>query len=379
VPTLYDVARLADVSTATVSRVLHGQDRVRESTRARVQKAIEELGYVPDGAAQSLSRRRKDVIGLICIERPTHEQDVENMNLTYTDELLRGVEGRIRDLDWSLLIGFWNGVTDPDFARLSAMSGKVDGVLISEGSIPGALVERLASRVPVVVIAGTPAERAVDVVTADNYSGSVAVVTHLVEVHGRRRLFHLDGPPTAPDATQRRLGLEEVIRLHPSSRLVGSAYGSFSVESGLEIGERILAQSRIDDEGGLDLPDAIVAANDQMAIGLLRAFGRAGIRVPEDVAVVGFDDIFPDNLCEPPLTTVHQPMRMLGSRACDRLLERIADPGLPPTVQLLPTELVLRESCGCPSGPVAREPVRPASFPVFAYSSAPLAPSAAQE
>jgi LacI family transcriptional regulator len=387
VSTLYDVARLAGVSTATVSRVLHGQDRVRESTRARVQKAIEELGYVPDGAAQSLSRRRKDVIGLICIERPTHEQDVENMNLTYTDELLRGVEGRIRDLDWSLLIGFWNGVTDPDFARLSAMSGKVDGVLISEGSIPGRLVERLASRVPVVVIAGTPAERAVDVVTADNYSGSVAIVTHLVEVHGRRRLFHLDGPPTAPDATQRRLGLEEVLRLHPSSRLVGSAHGSFSVESGLDIGERILARSqtvhnhtqgRID-EGDLDLPDAIVAANDQMAIGLLRAFVRAGVRVPQDVAVVGFDDIFPDNLCEPPLTTVHQPMRMLGSRACDRLLERLADPGLPPTVQLLPTELVLRESCGCPAGPVARQPVRPASSPVFAHSSASLATSAAQE
>jgi LacI family transcriptional regulator len=393
VATLYDVARLSGVSTATVSRVLHGQDRVRETTRTKVQKAIEELGYVPDGAAQSLSRRRKDVIGLICIERPSHEVDVENMNLTYTDELLRGVEGRIRDLDWSLLIRFWNGVTDPDFARLSAMSGKVDGVLISEGSIPGRLVERLASRVPVAVIAGAPAERAVDVVTADNYSGSVAVVTHLVEAHGRRRLFHLDGPPTAPDATQRRLGLEEVLRLHPSSRLVGSAHGSFSVESGLEIGERILARSRISqrqfaqgridqgwiDHGRDDLPDAIVAANDQMAIGLLRAFARAGIRVPEDVAVVGFDDIFPDNLCEPPLTTVHQPMRMLGSRACDRLLERIADPDLPPTVQLLPTELVLRESCGCLAGPVTRQAVRPASSTIFAHSSALLATPAAQE
>jgi LacI family transcriptional regulator len=387
VATLYDVARLSGVSTATVSRVLHGQDRVRETTRTKVQKAIEELGYVPDGAAQSLSRRRKDVIGLICIERPTHEQDVENMNLTYTDELLRGVEGRIRDLDWSLLIRFWNGVTDPDFARLSAMSGKVDGVLISEGSIPARLVERIASRVPVAVIAGAPAERAVDVVTADNFSGSVAVVTHLVEAHGRRRLFHLDGPPTAPDATQRRLGLEEVIRLHPTSRLVGSARGSFSVESGLKVGERILTRSRITqgqiDHGwighGHDLPDAIVAANDQMAIGLLRAFARAGIRVPEDVAVVGFDDIFPDNLCEPPLTTVHQPMRMLGSRACDRLLERIADPGLPPTVQLLPTELVLRESCGCLAGPVTRQPVRPASSSVFAHSSALFAAPAALE
>src|ERR1700734_185793 len=165
VVTLYDVARLADVSTATVSRVLHGQDRVRESTRARVQKAIEELGYVPDNAAQSLSRGRKEVIGIVCIERPADHH--ENMNLTYTDELLHGVESHIRTLDWSLLITFWNEVTDPGFPRLAAMSGKVDGVLIGEGSFPARLLERLAARVPVTLIAGPPDERAFDVVTAD--------------------------------------------------------------------------------------------------------------------------------------------------------------------------------------------------------------------
>jgi LacI family transcriptional regulator len=106
-----------------------------------------------------------------------------------------------------------------------------------------------------------------------------------------------------------------------------------------------------------DLPDAIVSANDQMAIGVLKALARAGIRVPEDVAVVGFDDIFPGSLCDPPLTTVHQPMRMLGERACARLLDRIANPSLPPTVELLPTELVLRSSCGCPPGTIIRRPV----------------------
>src|SRR5690242_485677 len=96
-----------------------------------------------------------------------------------------------------------------------------------------------------------------------------------------------------------------------------------------------------------------------MAIGVLRALARAGIRVPEDVAVVGFDDIFPGSLCDPPLTTVHQPMRLLGERACARLLDRIADPALRPTVDLLPTELVLRSSCGCPGGASIRKPVDP--------------------
>jgi LacI family transcriptional regulator len=355
VTTLYDVARLAGVSTATVSRVLHDQDRVRESTRSRVKKAIEELGYVPDSAAQSLSRRRKEVIGIVCIERPANHH--ENMNLTYTDELLHGVEAHIRTLGWSLLITFWNEATDPGFPRLDAMSGKVDGILVGEGSFPARLLERLATRVPVAVIAGPPDEREVDVVTADNRAGSVAVVTHLVEVHGSRRLFHLDGPPNAPDASERRLALEQVLSDHPGSRLVGTTHGSFSVESGEEAAGRMLAAF------AGELPDAIVCANDQMAIGLLRAFAQASIRVPDDVAVVGFDDIFPGRLSDPPLTTVYQPMRSLGERACARLMERIATPELPPVVELLPTELVIRQSCGCPPGAVVRQPVRPPGGP----------------
>src|SRR5271156_1913095 len=124
VVTLYDVARLAGVSTATVSRVVHGQDRVREVTRIRVQRAIEELGYVPDGAAQSLSRRRKDVIGMVCVEREIEQHDIENVGLLYYDEVLRGVEARIRNHNWSLLITFMQG-DRPDFSRMDSLIGKV--------------------------------------------------------------------------------------------------------------------------------------------------------------------------------------------------------------------------------------------------------------
>ncbi len=349
--TLYDVARLAGVSTATVSRVVHGQDRVREATRIRVQRAIEELGYVPDGAAQSLSRRRKDVIGMVCVEREAQQYDIENMNLLFYDEVLRGVEARIRDQEWSLLITFLQGANDPGFPRLESFSGKVDGILIGEGIVPERFIERMAARVPLVIFAGTPDERAADVVTADNFSGSAALVTHLIRDHGRRRLFFVNGPGDSPDARERRLGLEHVLSSNPQCRLIGSHQGFYSVRSGEEAGMRLLAISRE------DFPDAIVSANDQMAIGVLKALAQADIRVPEDVAVVGFDDIFPGSLCDPPLTTVHQPMRMLGERACARLLDRIASPGLPPTVELLPTELVLRSSCGCPPGTVIRRPV----------------------
>ena len=350
--TLYDVARLAGVSTATVSRVVHGQDRVREATRLRVQQAIEELGYVPDGAAQSLSRRRKDVIGLVCVERELEHFDIENVGLLYYDEVLRGVEACIRHRNWSLLITFMQG-DRPDFSRLDSLSGKVDGILIGEGFVASPIIERLAARVPVVVIAGTPGETAADVVAADNFSGSAAIIKHLIADHGKRRLFHIDGPPNSPDAGERRLALEQVLRDHPQSRLIGSIQGILSVRSGEQAAENLLARHR------RAMPDAVVCANDQMAIGVLRAFAAGGVRVPEEVAVVGFDDIVLGSLYDPTLTTVHQPMRLLGERACARLLDRIADPGLRPAVELLPTELVLRSSCGCSAEAGTRQPVLP--------------------
>jgi LacI family transcriptional regulator len=346
--TLYDVARLAGVSTATVSRVVHGQDRVADGTRARVREIIDQLGYVPDGAAQSLSRRQKHIIGLVGVERlAPHQYDIESMSLLFYDEILRGVEQCIRHHNWSLLITYLREESNDDLRRLQTLSGKVDGLLIGEGIVPSDELARLAERLPVVVVAGDPAEEAADVVTADNRSGSAALVSHLVEVHGRRRLFHVDGPPSAPDAKERRLALNEVVQAHHGVALVGSHSGRFSVASGEEAGEKLLA-----DHGAL--PDAIVCANDQTAIGVLQALSAGGVRVPEELSVTGFDDIFPGSLFEPSLTTVHQPMRLLGERACARLLDRIARPDLPTQVELLPTDLVLRKSCGCPPGTAAR-------------------------
>jgi LacI family transcriptional regulator len=346
--TLYDVARLAAVSTATVSRVVHGQDRVADATRERVRQVIDQLGYVPDGAAQSLSRRQKHIIGLVCVERlAPHQYDIESMSLLFYDEILRGVEQRIRYHNWSLLITYLSEDSNEDRRRLQSLSGKVDGLLIGEGIVPSDELARLAERIPVVVVAGDPAEGAADVVTADNRSGSAALIRHLIEVHGRRRIFVVDGPPSAPDAKERRLALNEVIRAHHGVALVGSHSGRFSVESGEEAGQILLADLA-------SLPDAVVCANDQMAIGVLQALARGGVNVPEDLSVTGFDDIFPGSLLEPSLTTVHQPMRLLGERACARLLDRIAEPDLPTQVELLPTQLVLRKSCGCPPGATAR-------------------------
>lgn len=367
VVTLFDVARLAGVSTATVSRVVHGQDRVREATRIRVQQAIEELGYVPDAAAQSLSRRRKDIIGMMCLERERAGQhDIESECLLYYDEVQRGVQARIRDSQWLLLSTFMQAgrAGEPELSRLNPLLGKVDGILIGEGFADSRYIQRLAARLPVVVIAGNPGTPgaqaagaqaadvvAADVVAADNFSGAAALITHLIAGHGRRRLFHVGGPPNSPDAIQRRLALDHVLRGDPRCELIGSAQGIFSIASGEQAGDELLARHRA------ALPDAVVCANDQMAIGVLRSLAAAGVRVPDEVAVTGFDDLYPARLADPPLTTVRQPMRTLGERACDRLLDRIAHPSLSPAVQLLPTELVLRSSCGCPPGTVTRRTV----------------------
>src|SRR5215469_12314458 len=348
----------------------HTGGPVADSTRARVRDVIDQLGYVPDGAAQSLSRRQKNVIGLVGVERlAPHQYDIESMSLLFYDEILRGVEQRIRYHNWSLLITYLREESSDDLRRLQSLSGKVDGLLIGEGIVPSDQLARLAERLPVVVVAGDPAEHAADVVTADNRSGSAALVTHLVEEHGRRRIFHVDGPPSAPDAKERRLALTEVIQSHPTTDLIGSYCGRFSVQSGEEAGERLLADRSA-------LPDAVVCANDQMAIGVLQALSRGGVRVPEELSVTGFDDIFPGSLFEPSLTTVHQPMRMLGERAAARLLDRIARPDLPTQVELLPTELVLRNSCGCPPGTTARKTAAPFLAATATATGAPGAPAA---
>jgi LacI family transcriptional regulator len=359
--TLYDVAQRAGVSIATVSRVLHAQDRVRENTRTRVRAAIDELGYVPDAAAQSLARNRKDIIGLVYVERDElkpYRHDLESMSLLFYDEVMRGVESRLRNDSWSLLITYLGeeetlgaGLRDdaPVLPRLLALSGKVDGLLIGEGVVSPQYLARLARRLPVVVIAGDPDQRDADVVSADNWSGTYTLVEHLVAVHGHRRLFLVDGPATSPDAEVRRRAMQAVIDAYPGTVLTGRSHGRFSARSGEEAAQQLLAAA---DTDGL-LPDAIVCANDQMATGVLRWLKLAGVKVPDDVAVVGFDDIFPASLCDPPLTTVRQPIRQIGERACERLIDRIANPGLSPRIELLPTELVLRSSCGCPPGTAA--------------------------
>ncbi len=338
--TLYDVAREARVSTATVSRVMHGQDRVRPSTRQRVLEVIDALGYIPDSAAQSMVHKRKEVVGLVAIESRSPDTEIEHEGLLFIDEVLRGVETALSPIGWPVLISVRPAADKADaYQWLQKISAKVDGLLIAEGVDPDHLA-RLASRLPVVLVSGSPDEPYADVVDADNRAGTAALVSHLIEQHGRTRLFYVSGPREAPDARERFSVFQETLARN-GLRMAGTFEGRFAAASGQLAAYDILAAPRG------EAPDAVVCGNDQMAIGVIRELRAAGIRVPADVAVVGFDDIHLGAVVTPALTTVHQPMRLLGERACALLLARIADPGLPRRIERLPTRLVIRESCGC--------------------------------
>jgi LacI family transcriptional regulator len=329
---------VAGVSTATVSRVMRGSELVHPDTRERVLAVIEALGFVPDASARGLTRRRKDVIGFVALERGTHEIDIERTNLLFVDQIVHAAEAVLRHTECSLLLAFGSGGEQFE-RRVRALSGKVDGLLIAEEVMAPGDLRSLASRIPVVVIAGRRDETELDAVLADNVVGITALVSHLVGHHRYRRLCFVTGPKDAPDARERQAAFEDAVLASRECVIDQVIHGDFSEASGTAAA-RVLLDRR-------SLPQAVVCANDQMAIGVLREFQRARIRVPADVALTGFDDVYASRLVDPPLTTVSQPVPELGSRATQRLLAKIEDRALPPRVDVLPTRAVIRASCGC--------------------------------
>jgi LacI family transcriptional regulator len=336
--TVYDVARVAGVSTATVSRVIRGSTLVNADTRDRVLAVIEALGFVPDAYAQGLSNRRKDIIGFAGLERGGGETDIEQNSVLFNDQIVHSAEAVLRGTGYSLLLTFGTGGEEFE-QRVRSLSGKVDGLLVAEEVMATGELRALAKRIPLVVIAGRRDEAGLDVVAADNASGMTALVAHLVAHHRYRTLCFVTGPKDAPDARERQRAFEEAVLASRTSVIDQVIHGDFSAGSGTAAARVLL------DRGSL--PEAVVCANDQMAIGLMRELQGAGLRIPADVAVTGFDDVYPSRLIDPPLTTVHQPVRDLAIRAAQRLLIRIGQPALPPSVEILPTSAVIRTSCGC--------------------------------
>ena len=326
--TIYSVAERAGVSIATVSRVLQGVGVVSESTRQKVLTAVDELNYVPLGAARSLAVRHHEAHGLVLPE----------LSGPYYSELLMGFESRAAELGQSVILMLTEGKSD--IARaVRQLATRVDAIaVLGSAAMPPDVARALHGRKPVVIIAGEPQE-GIECVCAENLHSSQELTSHVLD-HGRRRLLFVGDPDGAPDISERHAGF---VAAHTDRGLEAAdpVRVPFREGAGLEVAQRLLA-------GDLTA-DAVVCANDELALSIMTCLQDAGRDVPGDVAVVGWDDVMTARYVRPGLTTVRQPVHDLGVIAAERLHRRVF--GAPPRLerQVLPTQLVIRGSCGCPT------------------------------
>jgi LacI family transcriptional regulator len=345
--TIYDVAGRAGVSIASVSRVLNGQGSPRAETRERVMRAVRELSFVRDGAARALSNGLKEVIGVVFRRGGETLFEGEDESFLFIDVINRGIEVGAQRRGFDLLISSVGFNDDNVAARISALAGKADGLILHDRMLSPVGIARLADMVPIVTLAGSPTPASLNV-RCDNESGIRALVRHLVIDHGYRSLGYVSGRADSPDNRTRSRAFEKEAAATGAKVETGPDWqGNYSAAGGASVVASLL-------DAGRKLPRAILCANDQTALGVIHALAQRGIRVPHDVAITGFDDVPVARHLHPPLTTIRQPMQELGVKAFDILYSRISTGGGKADT-VLPVELIVRESCGCASDP-ARPP-----------------------
>ena len=335
--TIRDVARVSGFSVATVSRVLNGSGPVKDDTRQRVRDVAASLRFSPNVAARSLSTRRTHTLGVL----------LPDLHGEFFSEVIRGVDQAAQAEGYHVLVSSSHNAPAEISAALATMRGRVDGVAIMSPVIDaGTLVAELPPSLPLVLLNCAGGQDNVDALDIDNRGGALAMVRHLVAL-GRRRIAFLRGPDGNADADARLRGYRDGMReagiaLDPEWELEGD----FQQGAGLAAVRKLLATS--------PRPDALFAANDAMAIAAMSALRDAGLRVPDDVAVTGFDDIPIARYMHPALTTVRVDIAGLGARAVRTLIDAVARKNEHARVRAtLATELVVRASCGAARGVVA--------------------------
>ena len=325
--TIYSVAQRAGVSIATVSRVLQGKGVTSPQAQAKVLQAVEDLEYVPLQSARGLAVQKSEAHGFV----------VYDLAGPYYSELLMGYESAAATFGKSVIIVVTHGREDPTRV-VRELSSRVDGLVISNSTIPDEAARTLGRRTPVVLLA-RPTVLGCDSVSAENAQSARALTQHLID-HGRRRLFFVGDPDGSPDTQERYLGFTEALSTSDASAAGPPIRVDFHERSGAQVAAQVIAHP--------DGPDALVCANDELALSTMKALQRSGVKVPDDIAIVGWDDVMTARYVSPGLTTVRQPLYELGRAAATRLHERITGAPPAPEPRILPTELVLRSSCGCP-------------------------------
>lgn len=326
--TIFDVAKAAGVSIGTVSHVLSNARRVRPETRARVEEAIAELDFEPDNVARSMVRRRTQTIGMLL-------PDITN---PFFADLSWLVEQALADVDHALVFGnSGNDAAREERYLRSFITRRVDAIIVAvAGTENLTLLKRIGNDIPTILFDRVIDDVPWDSVLTDSAGGTVAAVDHLLDL-GHRRIALASADPELPTAAARRAALVDRLA-ERGVELEGETVGAFTLASGREQGESLLGRS--------PRPTAIVAGNDLIAMGVLDAAGAAGIGVPGDLSVVGYDDIVYAASTAPPLTTVRQPVDQIASEIVRLLLSRIEEPGGDARHVILEPELVERGSTG---------------------------------
>ncbi|GAB4363083.1 MAG: LacI family DNA-binding transcriptional regulator [Calditrichia bacterium] len=330
---IVEIAKRAGVSIATVSRALNKNGSVREETRQRILQIANELNYKPNPIARSLSRRKTDTIGVILPELVDE----------FFTELIRGIdEEAYRDNHYIMVSSSHSqrNILEPLFDFM--LSGRVDGVILMAPTMQNEINQLIHnSRRPVVLINVCKQLNDVVSINIDNQQGAFALVEHLIS-HGYKKIGMILGAKGNCDADERFLGYQEALKKYDIPlKPEYIVQGDFTVRSGYYGFIRLMNQG--------DKPEAVFATNDMMALGVYDAAKNLGIRIPDDVAVGGFDDIYLSHLITPRLTTVHVPIAELGTKAVRYLLNMIngeVDPKKPYREELT-TGLVIGGSCGC--------------------------------
>lgn len=338
--TIRDVAEIAGVSQATVSYVLNSKAnaRISAATKRRVLEAAAKLHYRPHAVARAMASGRSRIIG---VYQPHTGQSP--LSAIWPMSVMRGISEALHERQYHLLLYSYRESDEPPAAAF--LDGRVDGLIILAPHQNNYLVRELATTdLPTAIIGGPglDAPRMVSV-DADNIAGGRLATEHLIRL-GHTRIAHIAGPEGVPNAIDRQIGYKQALRAHGLP-----VYPEYLVRGGFEeeAGRRAACRA-------LTLyprPTALFVANDIAAIGVLKACAELGMRVPEDVAIIGYDDAPVCEVSRPQLTTMRQPTEAMGFAAAGMLVDMLEKPGpIPEPHRLFPAELIVRESCGASAG-----------------------------
>ena len=333
-PNIYAVADRAGVSIATVSRVQRGLGPVSAETRARVLEAIEELRYTPNGSGRALAQQRHDAMGIV----------FPDLSGPYYSEVIYGVEHAMVNAGQSLII-LGTHERDNSAELVLDLMSRVDGLIVMGRTVTDDAVRALeGGRVPLALLARPPVDD-IPAVRAENLGPARELTRHLIG-HGHERIAFVGDPASSPDAEERWRGFGQALDEAGASGLNAPFPSAFDEAAGREAAGAAI-------ESGAT---ALLCASDEIALGAYGATRARGLRIPEDIAITGWDDIQLARFVSPALTTVRQPMRELGATAARLLFERIAG-GVPDSV-VLASDVVIRASCGCEPPTEAEEDFR---------------------